>query len=85
MECINTTKDVSHNVKALRFMANLVNTVLISKEKFMFIVSGAGPASPLSVAKFRGMEYKIYNFSRGLQAPLSGIGVLHPIQGQLNI
>lgn len=44
-------------------MANLVNTVLISKEKFMFIVSGAGPASPLSVAKFRGMEYKIYNFS----------------------
>ena len=40
-------------------MANLVNTGLISKKKFMFIVSGAGPASPLSVAEFKGMEYKI--------------------------
>lgn len=59
MKCINTTKVVSHNVKVLCYSANLVNTVLISKEKFMFIVSGAGPASPLSVAEFKGMEYKI--------------------------
>lgn len=42
-EAINTTKVVLHNVKVLCYVSDLVNTALVSKQKFMVIASGSTP------------------------------------------
>lgn len=42
-EAINTTKVVLHNVKVLRCASDLVNTALVSEQKFMVIASGSRP------------------------------------------
>lgn len=42
-EAINTTKVVLHNVKVPCCAPDLVNTALVSKQKFMVIASGSRP------------------------------------------